>query len=51
MSEKVVVAALRDGTVGVWRLKSLVEGNVGHVLGARSRNATTDRPRADPSTH
>lgn len=28
MGEKIVVAGLRDGSVAIWRLKSLVEGNV-----------------------
>lgn len=28
MSEKIVVAGMRDATIGVWRLKSLAEGNV-----------------------
>lgn len=28
MGEKIVAAGLRDGSVAIWRLKSLVEGNV-----------------------
>lgn len=28
MSDKVALAGMRGGSVGVWRLKSLVEGNV-----------------------
>ncbi|KAL8291693.1 hypothetical protein RQP46_001951 [Phenoliferia psychrophenolica] len=28
MGDKIVLAGMRDGTVGVWRLKSLVEGSV-----------------------
>ena len=35
MGEKLVVAGLRDGSVAVWRLKSLVEGQVRAL--ARSR--------------
>lgn len=37
MGDKVVLAGMRDGTVGVWRLKNLVEGNVRLLSQRRQR--------------
>jgi len=28
MGDKILLAGMRDGTVEIWRLKSLIEGNV-----------------------
>lgn len=54
MGEKLVVAGLRDGSVAVWRLKSLVEGHVSlalelssvPVFGLLTRSACTRFHRA-----
>lgn len=48
MGDKIVLGGMRDGSVGVWRLKTLVEGNVRLSIHTR-RTSTNPVSQATPS--